>query len=64
MKMLNFISGEYEEVPGFVPGWPSEYWVEGWECYMYFGLARNPYDEGTYEAVEWEDGYTTALLDY
>ena len=60
-KNYNFVTGEWEELPDNLPeDGPSKWWCQGWMAYM-GGMPRdNPYDQGTLEALEWEDGYDAA----
>lgn len=63
-RIYNFISGEWEELPDLMPQeGPSQWWIEGWNCYMNSDPKENPYEQGTTEYWEWQDGYDAAERD-
>jgi hypothetical protein len=63
-KIYNFITGEYEELPHLMPPeGPSEWWIEGWNSCMNGDPEENPYEQGTTEYWEWQDGYNEAQRD-
>ena len=53
--MLEFLAKLLERVM------QMDYHNEGWSDYFFgFNLEDNPYDEGTYAAAQWEQGWTAA----
>ena len=42
---------------------PSEAWVQGWDANMHEGFGVNPFEPGTQEFDDWEDGWNTAEND-
>lgn len=59
----NFITGLDETLDDEIQDGPTQEWVEGWECYMHNGLTANPYEEGSFEWWEWQDGHDAAERD-
>lgn len=56
---FNFVSGQEET------GWdfdidPSDAWIDGWNCCMHNTSSANPYEEGTKDYWDWNDGYEFA----
>lgn len=60
----DMFTGEPREVPDlFVPGEPTQWWINGWNAGMNGEPTVNPYPEHTTEWHEWNDGYAAAEED-
>jgi hypothetical protein len=64
-KITNWITGQEESLPVRDTSSPTPAWVMGWEDYM--GTAtpfkNNPYDQGTEDWHDYEDGWEEAERD-
>lgn len=62
-KITNFITGEEVNLDRNPDDGPTKEWIEGWDDYMIRGYSTNPYETGSTEAREWQDGYDAAERD-
>lgn len=60
-RIYNFVEAKEQEFHKTVyADEPTEAWIEGWEANMVDGYKRNPYQEGTTEWCDYEDGWEEA----
>ena len=64
-KIHNFVTGKDETLPKHDPNEPTNQWIEGWLAGMseYIKVQTNPYEQGTTEWHEWDDGWNEANND-
>lgn len=66
-KITNLYTGQEESLPVRDPSSPTGAWVMGWEDYMHprtgTSVKDNPYDSGTDDWHDYEDGWEEAERD-